>query len=138
MQLSEEGGKLAAKTVFKVGQNVFGATQQTPILHKEHIFGIRPDGQLACIDLNGKPVWTSGPKMQFGLGPIIMAGGLIFAMNDTGKLCLFEASPDKCIPLAQADVFTEGHESWGPMAFAGGRLIVRDFTRILCLDITSK
>ena len=138
LQLSEEGGKLAAKTLFKVGQNVFGATQQTPILHKDRIFGIRPDGQLACIDLNGKPVWASGSKLQFGLGPLLMAGGLLYAMNDTGRLCLFEASPDQCIPLAQADVFAEGHESWGPMALAGGRLIVRDFTRLLCLDVAEK
>jgi len=135
LQLSDAGGQLVPKTVFKVGQNVFGATQQTPILHKDRLFGIRPDGQLACIDLNGKPIWASGPKMQFGLGPLLVAGGLLYAMNDTGKLCLFEASADKYTPLAQADVFQEGHESWGPMALAGGRLIVRDFTRILCLDV---
>ena len=138
LQLSEEGGKLSAKTLFKVGQNVFGATQQTPILDKERLFGIRPDGQLACIDLNGKPVWASGSKLQFGLGPLLMAGGLLYAMNDTGRLCLFEASPDRCLPLAQANVFQEGNESWGPMALAGGRLIVRDFTRILCLDVAGK
>jgi len=137
LQLSDVGGQLVPKTVFKVGQNVFGATQQTPILHKDCVFGIRPDGQLACIDLNGKPIWASGAKMQFGLGPLLVAGGLLYAMNDTGKLCLFEASADKYTPLAQADVFQEGHESWGPMALAGGRLIVRDFTRILCLDVAA-
>ena len=135
LQLSQEGGKLVPKTVFKVAEAVFGATQQTPILYKDHIFGIRPDGQLACLDLTGKLVWASGPKTQFGLGPLVVAGGLLYAMNDTGKLCLFEASAAQCTPLAQADVFTEGHESWGPMALAGGRLIVRDFTRILCLDV---
>ena len=138
LQLAEAGGKFAAKTLFKVGQNVFGATQQTPILQGERLFGIRPDGQLACIDLSGKPVWASGSKMQFGLGPLILAGGFLYAMNDTGRLCLFEASPSQCTPLAQADVFEEGHEAWGPMALAGGRLIVRDFTRILCLDVAGK
>ena len=138
LQLSENDGKIAAKTVFKVTANVFGATQQTPILLGEHFYGIRPDGQLACIDLNGKPVWASGAKMQFGLGPLLMAGGLIYAMNDNGKLCLFEVSPEKCVPLAQADVFQEGHEAWGPMALAGGRLILRDFTRLICLDVAAK
>lgn len=137
LQLSEKDGAITAKTVFKVAQNVFGATQQTPILYKDRFFGIRPDGQLACIDLNGKPVWASGSKMQFGLGPLLIAGGFIYAMNDAGKLCLFDASPDHCAPLAQAEVFPEGHESWGPMALAGGRLIVRDFTRILCLDVAA-
>ena len=121
---------------FKLPQTVFGATQQTPILLKDHIYGIRPDGQLVCLDLKGKLVWASGAK--FGLGPVMIAGGLIFAMDDEGKLSLFEASPEKCVPLGQADVFQEGHESWGPMALAGGRLIVRDFTRMTCLDVGVK
>ena len=138
LQLAQENGKIVPKTVFKVGEEVFGATQQTPILRDDRFYGIRPDGQLACIDLNGKPVWASGSKTQFGLGPLLMADGLLYAMNDTGKLCLFEASPAKCVPLAQAEVFKEGHEAWGPMALAGGRLIVRDFTRLTCLDVTGK
>lgn len=136
LQLSQEEGRIVPKTVFKVGQEVFGATQQTPILHGGRFYGIRPDGQLACIDLNGKPVWASGSKTQFGLGPVMLAGGLLYAMNDSGKLCLFEASPTQCTPLAQAQVFKEGHEAWGPMALAGGRLIVRDFTRLICLDVS--
>ena len=34
----------------------------------------------------------------------------------------------------QAQVLT-GHDSWGPMAMAGGRLILRDLTRMVCLDV---
>lgn len=138
LQLSEADGKITAKTVFKVGEEIFGATQQTPILRKDRLFGIRPDGQLACIDLQGKPVWASGSKTKFGLGPLMLAGGFLFAMNDDGKLMLAEASPDKFVPLARADVFEEGNEAWGPMALAGGRLIVRDFTRLTCLDVSAK
>ena len=137
LQLAQEGERIVPNTLFKVAPAIFGATQQTPILHGGRIFGIRPDGQLACIDLEGKPVWASGPKATFGLGPLLMAGGLLYAMNDAGKLALFEASPAKCVPLAQAEIFPEGHEAWGPMALAGGRLIVRDFTRMTCLDVTT-
>lgn len=137
LQLSEAGGRIAARTLFRLAPSVFGATQQTPILHDDRLFGIRPDGQLACIDLNGKPVWASGAKQTFGLGPLLMAGGLLYAMNDEGRLSLMEASPGRYAPLAQAPVFGEGHESWGPMALAGGRLIVRDFTRMICLDVAA-
>ncbi|MEI6351011.1 MAG: PQQ-binding-like beta-propeller repeat protein [Verrucomicrobiota bacterium] len=135
LQLMEDGGKITVKTLFKLGAEVFGATQQTPILYDGHIYGIRPDGQFTCLDLNGKPLWTSGRGAQFGLGPFMMAGGLIFAMNDSGKLTLIEASPSKFTPLAQAQVWKDGHESWAPMALAGGRLIVRDFTRMVCLEV---
>jgi len=138
LQLSEEGGKIVPKTVFRVSQAVFGATQQTPILYKDRFFGIRPDGQLACIGLDGKPVWASGTTMKFGLGPLMLADGLIYAMNDNGKLCLFEASTTKCVPLGEAELFKDGNEAWGPMALAGGRLIVRDFTRMICLDVAAK
>jgi len=36
--------------------------------------------------------------------------------------------------LATAKVLA-GHESWGPMALAGDRLIVRDLTTMRCLDV---
>ncbi|GAG51327.1 unnamed protein product, partial [marine sediment metagenome] len=39
------------------------------------------------------------------------------------------------VPLAQAKVLEDGHEAWGPLALAGGRLILRDLTRMVCLDL---
>ena len=63
-----------------------------------------------------------------------MADGVILALNDSGLLRLIEATPQKYNLLAQAQVLT-GHESWGPMALAGGRLIARDLTRMVCLEV---
>ena len=28
-------------------------------------------------------------------------------------------------------------EAWGPMALAGGRLLARDLTRLVCLDVSA-
>jgi hypothetical protein len=56
-------------------------------------------------------------------------------MNDTGLLRLIDATSDKYNLLSQAQVL-KGRESWGPMALAGGRLIARDFTRMVCLDVS--
>ncbi|MEI8233585.1 MAG: PQQ-binding-like beta-propeller repeat protein [Verrucomicrobiota bacterium] len=131
-----EGG-ITVRTLFRVAAPVFGATQQTPILHGGRIFGVRPnDGRLACLDLEGKPVWTGEAK--FGLGPLLMADGLLYVMNDEGRLALYEASPQKATPLAEALLFPNGHEAWGPMALAGGRLLVRDFTRMICVDVKAR
>jgi outer membrane protein assembly factor BamB len=137
LQLKEENGKLAPQVAFKLAPEVFGATQHTPIYHDGHIFGVRPDGQFVCLDLSGKVVWTSGRGTQFGLGSFILANGVFFAMDDSGKLSLFEASAAKFNPLAQAQVL-KGRESWGPMALAGNRLIVRDLTSVVCLDVGAK
>ena len=66
-----------------------------------------------------------------------MADGLIYALNDNGKLSLLEASPAGFNLLGQAQVWKD-HESWGPMAFASGRLVARDLTRVVCLDVAAK
>jgi outer membrane protein assembly factor BamB len=129
-----EAGRFVPRTVFKLAAGVFGATQHTPILHGNHLYGVRADGKFVCLTLEGKPVWTSPSGQSFGLGSFIMADGLIFAMNDAGLLRLIEATPEKYALLAQAQVL-KGQQSWGPLALAGGRLIVRDLTRMVCLDV---
>ena len=138
LQVTSEGGKMTVHPVFKLGPEVFGATQQTPIYRDGRFFGIRPDGQFACISAEGKPVWASGSGTQFGLGPLLMSGNLIFAMNDSGRLTVMDTSTSKYVALAKANVIKEGHESWAPMAMAGGRLLVRDFTRLVCLEMQEK
>ena len=115
---------------------VFGATQQTPILYQNHIFGVRPDGQLVCLDLSGKVVWASGAKNKFGSGPYLMAQGMIYVMDDNGTLTLAEASTAGYTQLARAKVL-EGPDAWGPMALADGRLIARDVNKMVCLDVAA-
>jgi len=83
---------------------------------------------------HSKVVWASGSGQQFGLGSFILANGLILSMNDSGLLRLIEALPQKYTLLAQAQVL-KGRESWAPLALAGGRLIVRDLTRMVCLEV---
>ena len=106
------------ETVWKLGPEVFGATQHTPIFHDGHIFGTRPNGQFVCLGLDGKVVWASPAGDSFGLGPFLLADGLFFVMNDSGKLSLMEDSSTRFNLLAQAQVL-KGRESWGPMALAG-------------------
>jgi outer membrane protein assembly factor BamB len=132
--LAPESGHFIPRTLFKLAPEVFGATQHTPILHGNHLYGVRADGKFVCLTLDGKVVWTSGSAHQFGLGPFIMADNLILAMDDSGLLRLFEADSQKYVPLAQAQVL-KGRESWAPLALAGSRLIARDLTRMVCLDL---
>ena len=101
------------------------------------IYGVRPDGRFTCLDpADGHVVWTSDPGTNFGLGPFLLAGDLFFLMNDSGTLSLAEVSPLKYTPLAEAKVLT-GRESWGPLALVGRRLLARDLTRMVCLDVGS-
>jgi len=116
---------------------VFGATQHTPILKDGHLYGVRADGRFVCLGLDGKVVWASGSGENFGLGSFLLSDDLIFAVNDNGKLSLIEATSARFNLLGQAQVL-KGRESWAPMALAGDRLLARDLTRLVCLDVSAK
>jgi outer membrane protein assembly factor BamB len=136
VQLEESGGTIAPKTLARLKASQFGSTQQTPILYDGHIYGVREkDKELVCLDANGKELWHSGPEHRFGLGPYLIADGLIYVLNDDGVLTMAEASPKGYKELGRAQVI-DGHDAWGPMAMVGGRLLVRDFTRMVCLDVS--
>ncbi len=137
LEIIDEGGKPQPKSLFRLDADTFGATQQTPVLHDGHLYGVRPNGELVCLDLQGKVLWASGMNHRFGLGPFMIADGKIFVMDDSGGLTMAAATPEAFKPLASAKVL-DGHDSWGPMAIAGGRMIVRDLTRMVCLDLGKK
>lgn len=137
LQLERQGEKLVPKVLFARPPEVFGSDQQTPIFYKGFIYGVRPDRQLVCMDTEGRIIWTSGSENRFGLGPYIIANDMIYLLNDDGLLSLIEASSEKFTLLSQARVLA-GHESWGPMALAAGRLLVRDLTTLVCLDVAAK
>ncbi len=135
LQVKEAGGRFTAEPLFRLPPAIFGATQQTPILHEGHLYGVRPDGQLTCLDLEGKPRWASGGGSKFGLGPFLIASGLLLALNDEGWLTVAEATPQGYHAFSRVRVLS-GHDAWAPMALAGGRLLARDLTRMVCLDLT--
>ena len=137
LRLTESGGKITTKLEFIHPTEIFGSIQQSPIFYDGYIYGVRLDGQLVCLDLDGNVVWTSTSANKFGNGPYSIVNGLLYIMNDSGLLTLAQTGPSGFAPLAQAKVL-EGHESWGPMAAASGRLIVRDTERMICLDISGK
>jgi outer membrane protein assembly factor BamB len=135
LQLSMEQEQIVAKLLFRLAPEVFGSPQHTPVFYDGYIYGVRPDGQLTCLDLSGKIVWTSTSANKFGLGPYIIINNLIYVMNGSGELTLAKASPEGFVRLAGVKVL-EGPDSWGPMAVAFDRLILRDLNRMICLDIS--
>jgi outer membrane protein assembly factor BamB len=134
LQLEESGGRITAKTLFRIPQSTFGSHQQTPIFYKGHLYGVTlPDGQLVCLDLQGKRIWSSGRK-RFGLGPYLLAEGMLIILSDRGELRLVEATASGYRELAQAKIL-QGHDAWAPLALAGGRLLARDLTRMVCVEL---
>jgi outer membrane protein assembly factor BamB len=134
LRLTEDNGKVIPKVEYELKPEVFGADQQTPIFYNGYIYGVRPNGQLVCMDLNGRILWTSSPESRFALGAYVLADGKLYLLNDHGTLSIIPAVPDGCKLLDRRQVL-DGHESWGPPAIAAGRLIIRDLTTMICLDL---
>lgn len=134
LQLKADGERVVPEIAWRVKAEVFGATQHAPIFAGEHLYGIRADGRFVCLGLDGKVVWTSEPGSNFGLGAFCIVNDVIFALNDSGTLHMMEANPIAFKFLAKAKVL-DGPEAWGPLAFAGGRLIARDLNHMVCLEV---
>jgi outer membrane protein assembly factor BamB len=137
LKMEQQDGKWTVKTLFRLKPAVFGATQHTPVFHQGHIFGIRPDGQFVCLDLNGKSVWESGADSRYGNGPFLFAGNYAYLVNDNGLLTLAEATPSGFKKVAQSKVL-QGPDAWGPLALADGRLLARDLNEMICVDVSKK
>ncbi|MCX7934084.1 MAG: PQQ-binding-like beta-propeller repeat protein, partial [Planctomycetota bacterium] len=127
---------LALEVLRETPPRAFGSEMHTPILWQGRIYAVlpKPRQELACFDLDLNEIWASGPQERFGLGPYLIADGLIFILKDDGTLTLAEASATAYRCLARAKVLP-GPDAWGPMALANGYLLVRDLYRLVCLDV---
>ena len=135
IRLRQESAKIEIEEVWRLEPATFGSDQQTPILFENHIYGVAPGGQLICLDLDGRRVWTSGAANRFGLGPFLLADGLLFVLNDQrGTLHAVAADPAGYREWARAKLL-DGHDAWAPMAMAAGRLILRDATTMICIKV---
>ena len=146
LQLTEQNGEYSVKVLQKLSpEEGLASEQQTPLLYQGCLLGILPKDagalkkQFVCCrpDDCSKFLWTSGKSNRFGLGPYLMADGKIFVLDDSGVLTLLGADVTEYKQLAQAKIM-DGHDSWGPLALAGGRLLLRDMTRLVCLDVRAK
>lgn len=138
LQVVQEEGRFVPKPLYRLKADTFGATQHTPVYHQGRLYGVRPDGRFTCLDpADGRVAWTSEPGLNFGLGAFLIADGLAYVLTDGGRLVLMEASPTQYTPLARAQIL-KGREAWGPMALVGGRLLARDLTRLVCLDVAAR
>ncbi|MCR4413860.1 MAG: PQQ-binding-like beta-propeller repeat protein [Thermoguttaceae bacterium] len=136
LKLDDQSGRIVPKVLWRLKPKQFESEQHTPVFYQGHLFGIgtAAGGKLACLDLEGNQRWDSGAR-KFGRGPYCVANGMIYALSDEGLLVMAEATPEAYRPLGQFQVFERATDAWAPMALVAGRLILRDLTRMVCLDL---
>jgi hypothetical protein len=102
------------------------------------------------MDMDGKVMWKTLRAPLFDKGSMILADGLILATDGRKSLFLIEPDPSGFKPLASAEVLNEGGlsgndpmasriggaaQNWAPLALAGGKLLIRDQSRLLCVRV---
>ncbi len=138
IKVSAVGGTFRVEELYKT--QVCGSQIQQPLLWKGHLYmnsngNKRRDGFL-CLALDGTVKWKTGATPNFERGGLILADGLIYALNGTnGTLALIEAAPEAFKLLSQARIL-QGKQVWGPLALAGGKLLVRDQRQLKCLAVS--
>ena len=139
LQVQKSATGMSAEQAFALTPKQFNSEHHTPILSGDYIYGVRKrgGGQLVCMNRDGQEQWNSQGD-RFGHGPYLVADGLVFVMDDHGVLTIAEATPDGYKRLDQHEVFPDGHDAWGPMAMVEGRLVLRDMTRMVCLDLKAR
>jgi outer membrane protein assembly factor BamB len=138
VQVEKGPSGFSARKLYSLKSMDFNSEAQTPILYKNNLFAVssKTRGRFTCLGLDGKVVWQSpaGDK-TFGLGAFLLADDMFFALDgDTGMLRLIEANLKEYKELASAQIL-KGEDVWGPMALSDGKLVIRDMSKLVCLQV---
>ena len=125
----------------------FGAHTKPPLYYNGYFYAqystnSRRDG-LVCMSMDGELMWKTGREPGFNKGSMILADGLILATDGEKTLYLIEPDPSGFKPLASADVLEivavaeprYGNQNWAPIALADGKLLIRDQSQMVCVQV---
>ncbi len=140
IRVRQAGGAFRAETVFDLKGSDWNSEVHTPVVVNGHFFAVgkKRRGLFTCLNFDGKPVWDSDGKASFELGSFLFADGMFFVLEGkTGMLRLIEANAAGYKELAKAQVLG-GEDVWGPMALSDGKLVLRDMTKMTCIDVRGR
>lgn len=144
----QSDGSYVPKELFKTVE--FGEHTKPPILHNGYFYAQystnnRRDG-LACMSMEGEVMWKTKRDPDFNKGSMILVDGVLLATDGAKKLYVIEPDPGGFKPLASAELLTAppagegmsgrfGTMNWAPIALSGGKLLIRDQSRLICVKV---
>jgi outer membrane protein assembly factor BamB len=135
-EVRKRGSRYSAHTVWD--GDAMGSKLPQPLVYQGYIYGNSSDnrGGLRCITPEGKVIWQTKRDPGFGMGNLLLVNGIIYIVNGkNGVLVMAEATPKEYRELGRAQILS-GKEVWGPLAYAGGKLVLRDQQQLVCVDLT--
>ncbi|MCC6587729.1 MAG: PQQ-binding-like beta-propeller repeat protein [Bryobacterales bacterium] len=140
VKVQNAGGKFTASPAFDMKANEWNSEVHTPVVFSGHMFAVgkKKRGLFTCMNMDGKVVWENDGQSTFELGSFLLADGMFYLLEGkTGMLHLVEASTAKYKELDKAQVLSGG-DVWGPMALSDGKLVLRDLSKMVCIDVRGK
>lgn len=127
VKLERKGDGLAATEQWSNSDH--SVIYNTPVLKDGLLYSISANDVLFCLDAkDGKTLWTSklktGGGRQAGYGSIVDAGAVLFALNPSGQLVVFEPSAKEYKQVASYPVAKSG--TFAYPVIAGNRVFVKD------------
>ncbi len=110
----------------------------TPVLVEGHLYSQGCNKDLVCVEVaTGKIKWS---QAGFGRGfkdycSVIAVEKRLLVLTEAGQLVLVEADPERCRDLGRLQVCGS---TWSHLAFANGRLYVRDERELKCIDLRAE
>lgn len=141
IQLVKKGNGFEVKELYRTDE--VGSQLHQPIQMGKYLFvgstsNSRKDG-LASFTLDGTLVWRTkdiDDAPLFERSSFIMVDGKLVALDaKSGVLYLVKADPEKYTELSSVTLLEKNEMSWAPMALSDGRLLVRDWNTLKCLDL---
>jgi len=144
IQVRKGESGFTAQKLYDLTSMQFNSEVHTPVLYLNHLFAVssKTRGRFTCLGLDGKAVWQSpvvsgdpAATRTFDLGAFLFADGMFFVLDGkTGMLRLLEANTTQYKELASAQILS-GEDVWGPMALSGGKLVIRDMSQMVCIQV---
>ncbi len=137
LRVHNQDGAFSAESLFELSATEWNSEVHTPIVYKEHLFAVgrKRRGLFTCLSFDGKQVWTSEGEASFDLGSFLLADGMFFVLEgNTGMLRLIEANTEQYKELDHSQIL-DGNDVWAPMALSDGKLVLRDMTKMVCIEV---
>lgn len=134
-RISREGEAWKSAELWRKTGNDLANHWSTPVVRDGHLYGMFSfkeygKGALKCVELaTGREVWSAP---GFGPGGVVLAGGVLVALNDRGEVVLVDPQPSGYKEFARVQV-VEG-KCWNHPTVSGGRIFARSTKEAACLD----
>lgn len=136
LKLVREGDVITAVEQYRRKFN-FSPFQDNTVLVDDHIYTIQGASQAVCMELKtGDLVWGPIGSNTQRRAAVIYADGHLFVRRSDGSVILVETTPKQYVEKASFRIpAPEEVSGVTSPVIAGGRLYLRDNSRLLCYDI---